>query len=51
MARTLQIIERNKAEKIYRLINYIIDLVVCAFMMWFFFLGFYFTNILFWEQL
>ena len=40
MARTLQIIERNKAEKIYRLINYIIDLVVCAFMMWFFFLGF-----------
>ena len=40
MARTLQIVERNKAEKIYRLINYIIDLVVCAFMMWFFFLGF-----------
>ena len=40
MARTLQIVERNKAEKIYRLINYIIALVFCAFMMWFFFLGF-----------
>ena len=40
MARTLQIVERYKAEKIYRLINYIIDLVFCAFMMWFFFLGF-----------
>ena len=40
MARTLQIIERYNAEKIYRLINYIIDLVFCAFMMWFFFLGF-----------
>jgi uncharacterized RDD family membrane protein YckC len=40
MARTLQIVERNKAEKIYRFINYFVDFVFCAIIIWFFFLGF-----------
>lgn len=35
MARTLQVIERNKAEKIYRFINYLVDFVFSLLIMWF----------------
>ena len=40
MARILQVVERNKAEKIYRFINYFIDFACCALIMWFLFFGF-----------
>ncbi|MBF8457295.1 RDD family protein [Kaistella sp. G5-32] len=35
MARTLQVIERNKAEKIYRFINYLVDFAFSLLIMWF----------------
>ena len=38
MARTLPLVERNKAEKIYRFINYIVDLGFSLLTIWFLFL-------------
>lgn len=35
MARTLQVIERNKAEKIYRFINFTLDFAFSVLIMWF----------------
>lgn len=34
MARILQVVTRNKADKIYRFINYIVDFILSIFILW-----------------